>query len=189
LSSRVATSVASPWAPRLAALVVGLGVVALLALFIWGLGRRGTVGQVQVATRPAPEFELVLFDPLPGADDRWRLSDLPDRPVVLNFWASWCVPCEDEAPILEQAARRFGDRVAFVGVDVQDSDASARAFLRRYGVTYPNGADPGGEISIDYGMSGVPETYFISRDRQIARKWAGPLDQPRLTAFLDELLQ
>jgi cytochrome c biogenesis protein CcmG/thiol:disulfide interchange protein DsbE len=163
--------------------------VALLGLFVWGLGRRGTVGPVSITTRPAPEFELVLFDQQSGAGGRWRLSDQLDRPVVVNFWASWCIPCEDEAPVLEQAARRYRDRVAFVGVDVQDSDDNARAFLRRFGVTYPNGPDPGGEISIDYGMSGVPETYFISGDRKIVRKWAGPLDEARLTAFVEELLR
>jgi cytochrome c biogenesis protein CcmG/thiol:disulfide interchange protein DsbE len=79
--------------------------------------------------------------------------------------------------------------VAFVGIDVQDSEANARAFLDSYRVTYPNGPDPDGAISIDYGMSGVPESYFISRDRRIVRKWAGPLDEPRLVAFLDELLR
>ena len=181
----------SPWAPRLAALAVGLGVAALLALLVWGLGRRGSVGQVPVAVRPAPDFELGLFsqpDGLPEAS-RWRLSALPDQPAVINFWASWCLPCEDEAPVLERVARRYRDRAAFIGVDVQDNETNARAFLQRFRVSYPNGPDSDGEISIAYGMSGVPETYFVSRDRQIVRKWAGPLDEARLVAFLDDLLR
>ena len=89
---------------------------------------------------------------------------------------------------LERASRVYRDRVAFIGVNVQDTDASAREFLRRFGVTYPNGRDPGGAISVDYGMSGVPESYFVDRDGQIVRKWQGPLDDQRLRAFLDELL-
>lgn len=179
----------SPWAPRLAALAVGLGVVALLALFVWGLGRRGSVGQQPIAVRPAPDFELQLFGQPAGSGRAWRLSALTDQPAVVNFWASWCLPCEDEAPVLERVARRYRGRVAFVGVDVQDTDPNARAFLDRYGVTYSNGPDPGGDISISYGMSGVPETYFISRDGAIVRKWAGPLDEARLVQFLEELLR
>ena len=86
-------------------------------------------------------------------------------------------------------ARQYRDKVAFIGVDVQDTDTNAREFLNRYRVTYPNGPDLNGEISIGYGMSGVPESYFISKDRKIRRKWAGPLDEARLVAFAEELLR
>jgi cytochrome c biogenesis protein CcmG, thiol:disulfide interchange protein DsbE len=181
----------SPWPPRVAALAVGAAVVGLLGLFIWGLGRRGSVGQTPIAVRAAPDFEIVLFGQ-PGSwfqSDRWRLSALPNQPAVVNFWASWCLPCEDEAAVLERAARYYRDRVAFVGVDVQDTETNARAFLERYRVTYPNGPDPNGDISIAYGMSGVPETYFISSDHRIVRKWAGPLDDARLVSFVEELLR
>ncbi len=106
---------------------------------------------------------------------------------MVNFWASWCIPCEDEAAALERAARRYGDRVQFIGVNVQDTDANARAFLRRFGVTYPNGRDASGEIAVEYGMSGVPETYFVDRNGALVRKWQGPLDDGRLRGFLDEL--
>jgi cytochrome c biogenesis protein CcmG, thiol:disulfide interchange protein DsbE len=153
------------------------------------MGRRGSVGHVPVAVRQAPDFEVRLFGQPGSASGPWRLSSLPDQPVVVNFWASWCLPCEDEAPVLERVARRYRDRVAFIGIDVQDSEASARAFLDRYRITYPNGPDLGGEISIDYGMSGVPESYFVSLDRRIVRKWAGPLDEQRLETFVDELLR
>jgi cytochrome c biogenesis protein CcmG/thiol:disulfide interchange protein DsbE len=188
LSTQVA-SAPSPWLARLAALVVGMALVALLGLFVWALGRRSSVGQIAVPLRQAPDFEITLFGQPGSPSGQWRLSAMPDQPVVVNFWASWCLPCEDEAPVLERVARRYRDRVAFVGIDVQDSEANARAFLDRYRVSYPNGPDPDGAISIDYGMSGVPESYFISRDRRIVRKWAGPLDEPRLVAFLDELLR
>ena len=163
--------------------------VALLAILIWGLGRVGTVGQVPVASRPAPDFQVVLFGQNGSPAGEWRLSSANGHPVVLNFWASWCIPCEEEAPVLEQLARRYRGRVEFVGVAVQDTEAASRGFLDRFNVTYPNGPDPAGEISIDYGMSGVPETYFIDRQQRIARKWAGPLDEARLTAYVEELLR
>jgi cytochrome c biogenesis protein CcmG/thiol:disulfide interchange protein DsbE len=165
--------------------VVGVVMIALLALMVWGIGRQaaGTVGNVAVATRPARTFTLRLFD-----GGSFELAATRGRPVLVNFWASWCVPCEDEAATLERASRAYRDRVTFVGVDVQDTDASAREFLRRFGVTYPNGPDPGGTISVDYGMSGVPETYFLDRDGRVVRKWQGPLDDQRLRSFLDELL-
>jgi cytochrome c biogenesis protein CcmG/thiol:disulfide interchange protein DsbE len=170
---------------RIVALVVAVVMVALLALMIWGIGRQaaGTVGSVAVARKPAPQFTLRLLD-----GSSFDLAATRGKPVLVHFWASWCIPCEEEAATLERASRAYRDRVVFLGVDVQDTDASAREFLRRFGVTYPNGPDPGGAISVDYGMSGVPESYFLDREGQIVRKWQGPLDDERLRAFLDELL-
>jgi cytochrome c biogenesis protein CcmG/thiol:disulfide interchange protein DsbE len=163
--------------------------VLLLGLFIWGIGRPGSVGQVAVVRRDAPDFEVALFGQAGTPTGFWRLGGHAGQPVVVNFWASWCVPCEDEAPVLERVSRRYQGRVDFIGVDVQDTDANARAFLERHRVTYPNGPDPSGVISIDYGMSGVPESYFVNRDGQIVRKWAGPLDEAKLVSFVEELLQ
>jgi cytochrome c biogenesis protein CcmG/thiol:disulfide interchange protein DsbE len=168
------------------ALVVGLTLLALLALMIWGIGKRaaGTVGSVPVASRPAPLFSLPLFD-----GGQFDLAAARGKPVLINFWASWCIPCEEEAAVLEQGSRAYRDRVVFVGVNVQDTEPLARDFLRRFGVTYPNGRDASGAIAVDYGMSGVPETYFVDRDGRIARKWQGALDEARLRTFLDELLR
>ena len=187
--STSSTRTASPWAPRLAALGVGLVVVALLSLFVWGLGRRGTVGAVNIPARPAPDFQVSLFGQPGAPGGTWWLGEQAGRAVVVNFWASWCIPCEQEAPVLESVARRYRDRVAFIGVDVQDTEEAARAFLARFRITYPNGPDPEGSISIDYGMTGVPETYFVDRSGNIIRKWAGPLDESRLVAFVEELLK
>jgi cytochrome c biogenesis protein CcmG/thiol:disulfide interchange protein DsbE len=171
---------------RLAALVVGLVLIALLGLMIWGIGKRaaGTVGSVPVAVRPAPAFSLTLLDGTP-----FDLSAARGKPVVVNFWASWCIPCEEEAAVLEQGSRAYRDRAVFIGVNVQDTEPLARDFMRRFGVTYPNGRDSTGAISVDYGMSGVPETYFIDREGQLVRKWQGALDEARLRSFLDDLLR
>jgi cytochrome c biogenesis protein CcmG/thiol:disulfide interchange protein DsbE len=168
------------------ALVVGVVMLALLALMIWGIGKRaeGTVGNVPVAARPAPAFAIPLLDGKP-----FDLAASKGKPVLVNFWASWCIPCEDEAVALEQGSRQYRDRVTFIGVNVQDTEANAREFVRRFGVTYPNGQDVSGAIAVDYGMSGVPESYFVDRNGQLVRKWQGPLDANRLRSFLDELLR
>jgi cytochrome c biogenesis protein CcmG/thiol:disulfide interchange protein DsbE len=166
--------------------VVGLVIVALIGLMIWGIGKRaaGTTGNVPVASRPAPAFTLPLFD-----GGQFDLAAQQGKPVLINFWASWCIPCEEEAAALEQASKTYKDRVVFIGVNVQDTDPLARGFLRKFGVTYPNGRDASGTVAVDYGMSGVPETYFVDRNGQLVRKWQGPLDEPRLRQFLDDLLR
>ena len=171
---------------RIVALVVGVAMVALLALMIWGIGKRaeGTVGSVPVTVRPAPTFSLTLLDGKP-----FDLSAVRGKPVLINFWASWCIPCEEEAAVLERGSRAYKDRVVFIGVNVQDTDPLARDFLRRFGVTYPNGQDTTGAIAVDYGMSGVPETYFVDRNGQLIRKWQGALDEARLRTYLDDLLR
>ncbi|MBA2448475.1 MAG: TlpA family protein disulfide reductase [Chloroflexi bacterium] len=177
---------ANPWTARVVALVVATVVLGLLSLFLWGLGKRslGTVGTAPVAARPAPAFTLPLFD-----GGTFELAQASGKPLLINFWASWCVPCEDEAAALERGSRRYTGRVAFLGIDVQDTEPNARAFLRRFGVTYPNGRDASGDIAVEYGMSGVPETYLIDRDGRLAHKWQGPLDDARLDALLEPLLE
>jgi cytochrome c biogenesis protein CcmG, thiol:disulfide interchange protein DsbE len=176
----------SPRSARVVALVVGIAMLALLGLMVWGIGKRaqGTVGNVPVAARPAPAFSIPLLDGKP-----FELAAARGKPVLVNFWASWCIPCEDEATVLEQGSRQYRDRVTFIGVNVQDNEPNAREFLRRFGVTYPNGMDTSGAIAVDYGMSGVPESYFVDRNGQLVRKWQGPLDADRLRSYLDELLR
>src|ERR1700730_10591939 len=146
-----------------AALAAGCGavVVSLLFLLWFGLQQKEIAGSkvVNVPFTNAPNFTLGLFD-----GSTFTLSDelKSGKPVVVNFWASWCGPCADEAPLLQDAASRNADRFTFVGVDVQDVDADAQAFLRKYAISYPNGSGNAGPISVQYGMRGVPGQYFIA---------------------------
>lgn len=113
--------------------------------------------------RPAPDFTLLTFD-----GGTVALDELRGQVVVLNFWASWCVPCADEADELEALWRRFKDRgVMFIGVDYVDTEGPARRYLATYGVTYPNGPDLGGRISDHYKVTGVPETFVVDPDGRL----------------------
>ena len=178
------------------AALAALVVLGLLALLGYGMLRRqgggfagfavNTVGQsVALTPRPAPDFALQLFDGRP-----FRLSEQRGSVVVVNYWASWCPPCREEARTLEAASRRYRDRgVLFVGVDVWDAERDALAFIREFGVTYPNGPDPTGGILIEYGVTGIPETYFVDRAGQLVRRWIGPIDARQLGEAIEPLLE
>jgi len=163
----------------------GAVVVGLLVLLWFGLQQKEIAGSkvVNVPFTTAPDFTLGLFD---GSTFKLSETLASGKPVVVNFWASWCGPCADEAPVLQDAARRYGDRIAFVGVNVQDVDSDAQTFMRKYAVSYANGSTDAGPISIQYGMRGVPETYFIAPDGRLIRKW-NTLTAADLEQFLGEL--
>ena len=173
------------WLPAALAAATGAVVVGLLFLLWFGLQQKEIAGSkvVNVPFKTAPDFSLGLFD---GSSLTLSGALQSGKPVVLNFWASWCGPCADEAPVLQNAALRYGDQITFVGVDVQDLDSDAQTFLRKYGISYPNGSGNAGPISVQYGMRGVPETYFIAPDGRLVRKW-NTLTAADLDQFLAEL--
>jgi cytochrome c biogenesis protein CcmG, thiol:disulfide interchange protein DsbE len=180
-------------AGRSTVLVAALGVAALLSVLYAGLGRRpggepglgvNDVGAaVAVAPRAAPDLALATLDGSP-----FRLAEQRGKLVVVNFWASWCPPCREEAAALEREwqARRGGD-VVFVGVNLWDRAPAARQFLELHAISYPSGTDTDGEAAIAYGVRGLPETFFVDRGGRIVRKWVGPLTQRQLAATLDDL--
>jgi cytochrome c biogenesis protein CcmG/thiol:disulfide interchange protein DsbE len=148
---------------KIGAQVVALGVVlGLLGLLVWKI-----TNQDQKQARknaPAPKFTLPRLD-RPGD---LSLASLKGKAVVLNFWASWCAPCRDEAPVLERAWDRYRRHgVVVVGVDQQDLSSDARAFARKYGMTYPLVHDGPGEVVAKYGLTGVPETFFVGRSGKL----------------------
>ena len=174
--------------PRIAAFgVIGVMVAAVSALLAVGLLDREPVTGRSGVTRvgkPAEPFTLPLFD---GGE--FVLAAQRGRPVVINFWASWCPPCREEAPLLESVWRLYGEReVAFVGVNIQDAVEEAAAYLAEFDITYPNGMDADGRITIDYGVIGLPVTFFIDRDGMVRRRWVGPIGEAELLSRVDELV-
>jgi len=155
-------------------------VVPLLAVLVMNLGRDPHLIDSPLVGRTAPPFTLV---PVSGGDPV-SLARLRGRPVVLNFWATWCVPCLQEHPVLLSFARSLGDDVAFVGVVYQDDENSVRTWLGRRGSAYPSLVDPQSRTAIAYGVLGVPETFFIDPQGTIVAKHMGPLDGETLMARL-----
>jgi cytochrome c biogenesis protein CcmG/thiol:disulfide interchange protein DsbE len=129
----------------------------------------------------APAFALADLD---GRE--WSLEELSGRPVVINFWATWCGPCKYEHPLLLGAARAYPD-VVFLGILYSDEPAKARRYLEQEGSAYAHLVDPDGRIALDYGVGGVPETYFIDRSGQIVQKVAAPLVPGVLGPALDRI--
>ena len=132
----------------------------------------------------APGFRL---EDLRDSEETIALADFAGRPVVLNFWASWCVPCRSEMPALQAAHQRLAGQVMFVGINHQDSRTSATDLLDETGVTYPSGRDPNGEVAASYGLYGLPATVFISADGKILATRTGEIGQTELEQTITRL--
>jgi cytochrome c biogenesis protein CcmG, thiol:disulfide interchange protein DsbE len=166
---------------------VGL-VAALLALLVWkvaGGSDSEVSGLERGETPPAPAFTLDRLD----RDGTVSLAAYKGKAVVLNFWASWCVPCKEEAPVLEAAWKRYRGKGAVVlGIDVQDLSADARRFARQVGWTYPLVRDGGGEVMNPYGVTGVPETLFVNRAGKVIARIQGPVTEQDMQEHLERAL-
>ncbi len=161
--------------------VVYGGLLALLGLVGWGLVRAQAGPREQ---GPAPDFSLVTF-----SGEQVSLSALRGQVVVINFWASWCPPCREEAAYLERTWRAYRDQgVEFIGVDYADTDREALAYIDEFDITYPNGPDLGTRISQAYRIQGVPETFFVAKDGTLRGVKIGPLAPPELEDRLESLL-
>jgi cytochrome c biogenesis protein CcmG, thiol:disulfide interchange protein DsbE len=132
--------------------------------------------------RPAPELEGQWLVPPPV-----RLADVRGTPVVINFWASWCVPCRKEAPELARFDRELRDQAQLVGVDFQDAKRDALAFVREFGWRFPNVRDPQGELASRYGLAGLPTTYVLDRQGRIARTMTGAQTYEKLWRAVEEV--
>ena len=165
-----------------------IGMVLLLGLFAVMAVNLQRVESLDLQGRPAPAFTLPLFPEL-FEEENIALADLRGQVVVVNFWASWCVECYKEAALLEQAWQDHKDQgVMFIGVDHLDTDTEGLAYMAKYGITYPSGPDIGDKISQTYAITGVPETFFIDKDGNIAHVQIGPINRADLYGLIAKLL-
>ena len=164
---------------------IPLAVVPVLALLAYGFRTDPRDIPSPLVGKPASRFALTAFD-----GKRVALESLRGQVVVVNFWASWCSPaCYEEAPSLERAWQTYKDRgLVVVGVNFQDKDEPAKRFLTQFGHTFPNAPDPSGRVSVDYGVYGVPETYFIDRKGRVRFKRVGPVSDELLKQQIEPLL-
>lgn len=169
------------------ALVSGALIVLLIVRLAAANSAVSSSPGASLVGHPAPNFTLTVWNGV--APQTINLASLRGKPVVVNFYASWCTDCGEEQPILRAASQQYGSSVAFLGVAFQDKQADSLGFLRQYGITYPSGPDAAGTAATDYGVTGVPETILIDRNGNVARHFYGAVDAASLDKDLRALLQ
>lgn len=167
-------------------LIVGaLIAAAVIALFFLSLGNDPQHINSPLVGRVAPDFALKAVN----SNETVDLAKFRGKPVVLNFWATWCVPCYQEHPVLVENARMAGDQVQFLGVVFQDTDEKINAFLNERGSAYPTLVDEKGKTAIAYGIGGVPETFFLDAQGKIVAKYEGPMTSDVLQSYMAKAMR
>lgn len=165
-------------------LLLGLAILAIMYYGLFYASNPREIPSAQIGKMAHP-FKITTFD-----GHKMSLEELKGKPVVLNFWASWCVACRQEAHILESAHQKYTPQgIVFIGIAINDTREASLAFIRRYGKTYwlaPD--DEMGNISLDYGVTAVPETFLIDRQGMIVEKVLGAIDRATLQKFIDQQL-
>ncbi|HEX6544554.1 MAG TPA: TlpA disulfide reductase family protein [Ktedonobacterales bacterium] len=136
----------------------------------------------------APDFTVSIWNGTP--DERIHLAALHGKPVVLNFWASWCEPCQAEAPVLSAAAKTYAaEGVVFIGVAFQTPQKDGQSFLKQHGIIYPSGPDPSGDILMSYGVTGLPQTVLIDRSGTIVKRFPGQITAATLDPAIGAMVK
>lgn len=189
-TTRESTAIAGRGVPLWAQIVVWAFLVSLLAVVSIGLGR-AQQGTVQPGAK-VPDFSLTLFSGYEyNGESEVKISELRGKLVFINFWASWCKPCEQEAAALEEAWKYYQPtgKVVFLGVDYVDTEPEARIFLKKFGSTYPNGPDLRTAISQMFHLQGVPETFIVDTNGILNYVKIGPfLTVEEIKAIIEPLL-
>jgi cytochrome c biogenesis protein CcmG/thiol:disulfide interchange protein DsbE len=165
-------------------LALSLACAALVFVLYKGFGQDPHQVPFMLRGQPAPTFVLKAL----GTGEVVKLAELRGKPVVLNFWSTWCGPCRAEHPVLDWAFRQYGNQVKFLGAVFEDTEENARAYIARAGSPFPQLVDPQSQMAVDYGVAGVPETYFIDAEGIIRDKFVGPIDRASFTARIRTLL-
>ncbi|MFL6247881.1 MAG: TlpA family protein disulfide reductase [Thermoanaerobaculia bacterium] len=158
---------------------------ALIAVLMSGLGRDPKHIDSPLIGNTAPAFALKTV----GSGELVDLTRFRGKPMVVNFWATWCGPCWEEHPILNETATLYGNRVQFLGVVFQDDERKIQDFLRKRGSAYPTVIDDRGKTAIAYGVGGVPETFIVDAKGTIVVKHDGPISQEQLQSYLAEVVR
>jgi cytochrome c biogenesis protein CcmG/thiol:disulfide interchange protein DsbE len=167
-------------------LLVGVIIAAaLVGILFMGLGKDPAAIRSPLVGKPAPSFALREV----GTGRTIDLAQFKGKPVVLNFWATWCGPCWEEHPILVANARALQPSVQFLGVVFQDSEEKILSFLNQRGSAYPTVVDERGKTAIAYGIGGVPETYFLDANGTIVAKHNGPMSGDVLQSYLQKVIR
>lgn len=169
--------------------IAGLIIVALLGVIGYALYQRS---QSQPTAGPAPDFTVTMydFDQIAMSGEHVSLKDLRGKAVVINFWASFCIPCQKEAPMLERVWNDYRDRgVIFLGINTEDPLKNALDYLVEYQITYPNAPDQGGRMEGAYRITGIPETFVINTRGEIVRHFLSEPNERDLRAAIDRALE
>jgi cytochrome c biogenesis protein CcmG, thiol:disulfide interchange protein DsbE len=171
---------------RRAAIIAALATVGFIVFVLAkGFGTDPHAVPFALAGKPAPGFKIKRLD----TNEEVTLESYKGRPVVLNFWATWCGPCKQEHPVLEAGAKRFAGKVEFLGIVFEDNEENTRRFLDENGWSLTQLFDPKSTVAVDFAVAGVPETYFITREGIILSKYAAPLDRLTLNSRVLDILQ
>jgi cytochrome c biogenesis protein CcmG/thiol:disulfide interchange protein DsbE len=167
-------------------LLVGIAIAAILVGILFaGLGKNPNEIRSPLIGKPAPTFALKEV----GTGRTVDVAQFKGKPLVINFWATWCGPCWEEHPVLVANARMLQPDVQFLGVVFQDEESKILSFLQQRGSAYPTVVDDKGKTAIAYGIGGVPETFFVDANGVIVAKYNGPMDADAIRANLEKVMR